>query len=485
MPLPPPESVARAVRTSARVALWASLVVTAAAALLLNRWSRPIPPAGYARVPAEQAQWQGIDFLAYPEVKLLRDYVRIDTSHPEPDEVAGAEFLAAQLAAAGVEATIERFADRRANLWAFVEGEDPRALVLHGHLDVEPAVESEGWDFPPFSATVVGPWIYGRGMYDMKSLTVAQLLATVDAARAAREGRRPKRSLLFLQTSGEEDGSDTGTRWILGEHPELVGRMGTVLTEGGVVEATSPSDIKYWGIEFGQKTFARVVFCGRDRRSLEALRHRIESSGKGPLRPEIDPSVRRFLASYGATRGVPMLVELLAAPDRLVRERDRFERLTPFLQALLRDEAHPLGIVQGEDGELRFDAWLHLLPGGDVAAAAERLLGDSRRLGVAASPLREFGVGPASPVDHDDYRLVESTVAERFPGVAVGPYFLPWAMTDAHLFREAGLPAYGFSPFPVVVFDTVQIARENERMQLPAFRVGVELYRETVRRLLD
>jgi acetylornithine deacetylase/succinyl-diaminopimelate desuccinylase-like protein len=195
--------------------------------------------------------------------------------------------------------------------------------------------------------------------------------------------------------------------------------------------------------------------------------------------------VRAYLARYGPSRGVGELVELLASPDRLVREHDRFDRLTPFLRALFRDELHPLAIAEEADGELGFEAWFHLLPGTDVARAAERLLGDSRRLGVAVSPVREFGAGPASPLDHADYATLERAVAERFPAVAVGPYFLPWAMTDAHHFRAAGIPSYGFSPFPVVVFDTTGVARANERMQLPAFRAGVELYRDAVRRLTD
>ena len=57
--------------------------------------------------------------------------------------------------------------------------------------------------------------------------------------------------------------SDTGTRWILARHPELVARMAAVLTEGGVVESQGPSSVKYWGIEFAQKHFGRVEFCGR------------------------------------------------------------------------------------------------------------------------------------------------------------------------------------------------------------------------------
>ena len=165
----------------------------------------------------------------------------------------------------------------------------PRAIVLAGHLDVEPALDSEPWDYPPFGGVINGPWMYGRGIYDMKSLTIAQLLATIDVAReAARTGRRPARSILFLATSSEETGSQTGTRWILRAHPELVARMGVVLTEGGVVEATSADGIKYWGIEFAQKRFTEITFCSADEAKLRALAKAIAENERP--RPD-DPGV--------------------------------------------------------------------------------------------------------------------------------------------------------------------------------------------------
>ena len=482
MPAAPRTAAARAERTSARVALWTSLALTLALGLLLGRYSRPFPQADYQVIPEEQAQWRGIDFLAFPEVRLLQQYVRIDTSHPDPDEVAGAEFLAAQLAAAGIPATIERFGDRRANLWAFVEGDDPRALVLHGHLDVEPAKQEDGWVYPPFDAVVEGPWIYGRGMYDMKSLTIAQLLATIDAAKA---GRRPKRSLLFLQTSSEETGSLTGTRWILDEHPELVARMGTVLTEGGVVEATNVSQVKYWGIEFAQKQYGRITFCSRDAEALAELRRLLVERGQGDPLPDVDPSVARFLARYAPTRDLGLYPLILAHPAAVPLDRSAFDRLSGFLQSLFRNQLEPLAVEADPGGGYRLDVWLHLLPGEDLETVAGELLPPWLRAGFAVSPLERLGEGLASPLDHPDYLALERAVSERFPTVPVGPFFLIQAMTDAQRFRSAGIHAYGFSPFPVVVLDTVQIAKPNERMQLPAFRVGVELYRSAVGRLVN
>jgi acetylornithine deacetylase/succinyl-diaminopimelate desuccinylase-like protein len=479
---PPRSPIANAVRNSARIALWSALALTGLAAVALERYARPRPPAVQAKIEADQALWVGVDFLAYPEVQLLRRYVQIDSSHPEPDEVAAAEFLAAQLAAAGVRATVERFSDRRANLWAFVEGEDPTALALVGHLDVEPALEEGGWKFPPFSATIEGPWIYGRGMYDMKSLAVAQLLATVDAAR---RGTKPRRSLLFLQSSSEETGGDTGVRWIREQHPEVVARIGTVLTEGGVVEAISASDFKYWGIEFAQKRFAKMTVCATDRAALDELIARLnERRGAAPL-PEVPEVTRSFLAAYAQSRGGAPYRSLLADPGALLADPARFARLTPFMRALFRDEIAPLAPRRTPDGTWEMDVWLHLLPGSDLEARARELLPDRLFVGVSVTPLRAMEAADPSPLDHADYRTLEAAIRRRYPNVPVGPYFLPWTMTDARHFRALGLPTYGFAPFPVVVSDTQRVGKADERMQLPAFLAGVALFREAVAELIQ
>jgi acetylornithine deacetylase/succinyl-diaminopimelate desuccinylase-like protein len=321
-------------------------------------------------------------------------------------------------------------------------------------------------------------------MYDMKSLTVAQLLAVLDVARAAREGRRPKRSLLFLQTSSEETGGDVGTGHVLDEHPELVARFGTVLTEGGVIEALNPSEIKYWGIEFAQKQFAKTTVCASDRAALESVAALLRETGKGQPVSVLPHGVGAFLSSYAATRGADRFRGLLADPEALLTDPARFAKLTPFMQALLRDEVAPLAPVRQPDGSWSLDIWLHLLPGHDFEEVAAELLPEWTFGGLPHTELELASPPGISPLDHPDYRTLETAVAERFPDVPVGPYYLPWTMTDARRFRALGRPTYGFAPFPVVVYDTIQIGKANERMQLPAFVAGVALYREAVSRLV-
>ena len=59
------------------------------------------PPTGY------DAPWARIDY-PLPEVRLLQEYLRIDTSAPDGDEVAAARFLAARLAEVNIDSELIR-----------------------------------------------------------------------------------------------------------------------------------------------------------------------------------------------------------------------------------------------------------------------------------------------------------------------------------------------------------------------------------------
>jgi acetylornithine deacetylase len=87
------------------------------------------------------------------------------------------------------------------------------ALLLNGHVDVVPAGDPADWTTPPWTATVVGGRVHGRGTADMKG----GLACAVHAARAlAESGVDPPGRLLVAPVVGEEDGG-SGTLALL-EH---------------------------------------------------------------------------------------------------------------------------------------------------------------------------------------------------------------------------------------------------------------------------
>jgi len=81
-----------------------------------------------------------------------------------------------------------------------------RSLILNGHVDVVPTGPVEMWADPPFSATIKGDWMYGRGAGDMKAGVVANLFA-LDALRRA--GVQPA-ATVHMQTVCEEESTGNG-----------------------------------------------------------------------------------------------------------------------------------------------------------------------------------------------------------------------------------------------------------------------------------
>ena len=353
-------------RRSARVALYLSLAAVAVATVALNGW------LGKTVTPIAIADWSKVDFAALPEVQLLQRYIAVDTSDaPEGDEAAGADFLAAELRAAGIEPTVERLGAKTANLWAIVEGDDPRAVVLHSHIDVDPVIDRPYWTHPPFGGEIDGPWLYGRGAFDMKSVAIAQLEALL---RLKKSGKRPSRSVIFLATADEESGSQLGMRWMLRSHPELVRRFGVVLTEGGAVEGRTPEDVKYWGTEFAQARAVRVTVCGDSRERLETLHAELTESGRADDHLTLTPEVTGFLSHYAATRDRQDLRRWLAEPRALLRNLPAFETMPNLVQSMFRSEAVPFPVEEAPGGGVSMLIYLHLLPGADLARAMADLL---------------------------------------------------------------------------------------------------------------
>jgi acetylornithine deacetylase/succinyl-diaminopimelate desuccinylase-like protein len=456
-------------RAAARFALYASLAIVAIGGFAGRRF--------LARPQLGEQRWMKIRWAEIPEVDLLRRYIRIDTTLDTGDEAAAVRFLADELAKFGVPATVEILPGGGANLWAVVEGEDPKAIVLHQHVDTDPVPDPSLWQHAPWSADIEGPWLHGRGAFDMKAVGIAQLVAL---RRLVESGKPLRRSVIFLATSSEEHGSDLGMRWILHAHPELAARFGVLLTEGGAVEARSPEDIKYWGTDTAQRRYVIATFCSTSRERLEDLRADIALADP---RPRLTPAVATFLAAYGPHRDARPIRELLGRPQTLLEDPFAFADLPRYLRSMLIDEAFPQAVIEDPGGGFRLEVRLLLLPGVSLDEGRAELLPEWLTYGVSVTYREPSRPDPGSPTDHPAFLAIEAVLHEYFPNAPLGPWLPDGSITDARFVRPLGIPAYGFSPFLVLSTDTLHIGRLNERIDLPGFVRGVDTYSEVLARL--
>lgn len=82
-----------------------------------------------------------------------------------------------------------------------------KSLILNGHIDVVPIGPEELWAHDPYSGTIEGDWLYGRGSADMRAGVVANLHA-LDALRSI--GKQPA-SKIILEAVPEEESTGNGT----------------------------------------------------------------------------------------------------------------------------------------------------------------------------------------------------------------------------------------------------------------------------------
>src|SRR5947207_2812340 len=107
----------------------------------------------------------GTGVTAQDEVaELLADLIRINTSNPSHPERPAAEWVADKLDEVGLASEIFESEPGRASVVSRVEGSDRDRppLLIHGHLDVVPAVREE-WSVDPFAGEFKDGYVWGRG----------------------------------------------------------------------------------------------------------------------------------------------------------------------------------------------------------------------------------------------------------------------------------------------------------------------------------
>ncbi|WP_405662952.1 M20/M25/M40 family metallo-hydrolase [Streptomyces sp. RK9] len=401
---------------------------------------------------AEQVDPQALDEV----VRFTSDLIRIDTTNRGDGacrERPAAEYVAEQLAGAGLEPTLLERTPGRTNVVARIEGTDPSAdaLLVHGHLDVVPA-EAADWRVHPFSGEIVDGDVWGRGAIDMKNMD-AMILAAVRGW--ARTGVAPRRDIVIAFTADEEASALDGSGYLADEHADLFEGCTEGISESGAFTFHDGRGNQLYPIAAGERGTGWLKLTARGTaghgskvnraNAVSRLAAAVTRIGEHRWPVRITPTVRAALVELAGLYG------LEADPDAPGFDVDAFmEKLGPtaaLVEPTVRNSANPtmlqsgykVNVVPGEatayvdgryvpGGEEEFRATLDLLTGPDVDWEFHH---------------REVAL--QAPVDTPTYARMRAAVEEFAPEGRVLPYCMSGG-TDAKQFSRLGIRGYGFSP---------------------------------------
>lgn len=419
-------------------------------------------------------------WLRSEPVRLLRDYVRLDTTD-EAGEEEGARFLQRLFDCVGIETEIVCPAEKRCNLLARLPGKTRRgALLLVNHIDVVQAFPSLWKESGPFEGKIKLGYLYGRGAYDMKSLGLAQALAMRNLKE---HGIVPSSDILFLAEADEEATQRWGLRWLLEHRPEWFDRVAVALNEGGTNEMIL-RDVRFWGIETVQAGYGIIQFEAPAARPIEDLAGRwrkIQSPVVEPL-----PDVVRGFDMLANHLGHP-LTDPLRHLDRVRRNPAELailpDRYGCFLEARIK-WIGPYPYPPEEKNNFRAYVVVSTPPGISPDLFLPPIEQDASRAGVRVVDRYSTGSTIASPYSTASGQLVpfldivKRVTEARYPGVPFGPVPTFGGTTTSIYLRRKGMAAYGYSSVPANITDSARRHGNDERIYLRDYVEGVDLYRE-------
>jgi acetylornithine deacetylase/succinyl-diaminopimelate desuccinylase-like protein len=410
-----------------------------------------------------------------PEVALLQEYVRIDTSNPPGNELPGAKFLAGILKKDGIHAEIIESAPGRANVYARIAGRQRGGgLLLLNHIDVVPA-SKEGWKRPPFAAEIFLNQLYGRGTLDMKGIGVCELLAFAELARTH---RTPEHDVVFLATADEEAGGGKGVVWLLEHRPDIFDGIRYGINEGGITETTQER-ISYFGIEIGTKMTVRVQLRAPERQSMQALRIALEPFASPVDADRVLPEVQEFLHDLAPLRVEQRQylddISHTIAAGKLWLMPSGYRELT---QNVIWPEA-----VESDSRGVTMRVNLANLPDENPDARIEWLRNIAARYAVTIeNVIEKSGPAPLSSRHTPMFSIIAAEAGRQYDGAPVGSEILAAWTNDSRYLRARGIDMYGLMPFPTDWYQTLGIHSIDERVRVDWFNSGVALLRQITSR---
>jgi len=417
-------------------------------------------------------------------VTITQDLIRIDTSNfgdssETQGEIEAAEYCAERLREVGLSPeVITTSSPRRAGMFLRIPGLDSHAgaVVLHGHLDVVPAIAAD-WTHPPFGAEIDDGFIWGRGAVDMKN-TDAMILTVM--REWARTGYQPRRDVIVAMFPDEEAGMMHGSQWFVRERPDLFHGATHAVGEVGGFSISVRDDLRLYPIQTAEKgiRWMRMRLHGRaghgsmihpDNVVSEVARLAMDFA-ELPWPRRITPTVEAFLQELRDAFDLPQ-----AEPEELLT---RIGTLGMLVGATLQNTTNPTMLNAGYKvnvipslGELCVDG--RVLPGfeDEFETSVRELIADR-----ADMEYINHDIAVESPWESPFVAHMAEALRLFDQHSRAVPYMISGG-TDAKALSTLGIDCYGFSPLQMPAdLDYWRLFHGvDERVPIDGLRFGTQV----------
>jgi acetylornithine deacetylase/succinyl-diaminopimelate desuccinylase-like protein len=407
--------------------------------------------------------------------RLLSEYVAIDTSNPPGDTRKAADWLTAILEKEGIPVTRYESA--------------PGKAIIYARLQ---AADRTQWKTDPFTPTMQGDDLWGRGSMDMKGQGVAQLVAFL---MLKRQNVPRTRDVILMAEPDEEVGGALGARWMIANHyaeldPEYV------IDEGGFgsTDLFAPNKMVY-GISVAEKKIvwlklraegvaghgSQPTDTNPNDRLVKALARLLggadpsAASTPRPAAPKlVDPGAER--------RREPSVLDMMKAKVGTFATNkftNAIQQSTISLTWFRSGVGDPPKInVIPSVAEAGLDC--RVLPGITkdqwIASIASRL-GDPA---ITIELINESDDPVVTSQDAPLYRNIEAAIKRRHADAIVTPILIPYG-TDSNAFRPRGVKSYGIFPALLPADVVASMHGDGEHISVASVREGAQVFFEALR----
>jgi len=423
-----------------------------------------------------------------PEVVgVARDLIRFDTTNygggRSKGEREAAEYVGAYLESIGLTPEYYEPIPRRTNVMARVPGRDRSkpALVLHGHLDVVPAI-AEDWSVDPFAGEIKDGLLWGRGAVDMKDMDAMILTSVADILRA---GEQPERDLVLTFFADEENGGVEGSAVVVRDRPEWFAGATEAISEVGGYSITARGRRAYL-LQTGEKALIWIRLVARGiaahgsrfhpENAITRLAEAVAALGRTEWPVRLTDTTRELLDGLATLTGASA-----DDPDALA---DATGAASGFIRSTLRTTTNPTGLAAGYKHNVipdRAEALIdvRVLPGTEEAALADirRIVGDDVDVEVVVQD-----IGLEVPFEGALVDAMVAALGRHDPGTPVIPYLMGGG-TDNKALSRLGIAGFGFAPLrlPADLDFTGMFHGVDERVPIDALVFGKTVLTDLLR----